>query len=69
MNTKQTVERTTRTVIEHKLLTALEDGNTVAVLLSKQDLQDMIGALYRVWPTGCNPGSVGRVSKTLRWIG
>lgn len=40
------VETTSRQVIEHKLLTALENGNTVAAILSKQDLQDMIGALY-----------------------
>lgn len=40
------VERTNRTVIEHKLLTSLEDGNTVAALLSKQDLEDLIAALY-----------------------
>lgn len=40
------VERTTRSVIEHKLLTALEDENTVAALLSKQDIEDMIAALY-----------------------
>jgi len=41
------VERTTRSVIERKLLTALEDDNTVAALLSKQDLEDMIFALCR----------------------
>lgn len=41
------VERTSRSVIEHKLLTALEDDNTVAALLSKQDLEDMIFALCR----------------------
>jgi hypothetical protein len=40
------VERTHRSVIERKLLTALEDDNTVAALLSKQDLEDMIAALY-----------------------
>lgn len=34
-----------RSVIEHKLLTALEDENTVAVILSRQDLEDMIAAL------------------------
>lgn len=39
------VERTKRSVIEHKLLTALEDGNTVAALFSKQDLEDIIAAL------------------------
>lgn len=40
------VERTSRQVIEHKLLTALEDGRTVAILASEQDLKDMIAALY-----------------------
>ena len=40
------VERTHRSVIERKLLTALEDDNTVAALLSKRDLEDMIAALY-----------------------
>lgn len=35
-----------RSVIERKLLTALEDGNTVAALFSKQDLKDIIAALY-----------------------
>lgn len=40
------VELTSRQVIEHKLLTALEDGGTVAILASEQDLQDMIAALY-----------------------
>ena len=40
------MERTHRNVIERKLLTALEDDNTVAALLSRQDLEDMIAALY-----------------------
>lgn len=40
------VERAPRSVIEHKLLTALEDDNCVAALLSKRDLEDMIAALY-----------------------
>lgn len=44
--TPNTVELTSRQVIEHKLLTALEDGQTVAILASEQDLQDMIAALY-----------------------
>lgn len=42
------VERTQRTVIERKLLAALEGGRTVAILASKQDLEDMIAALYGV---------------------
>lgn len=37
------VERTSREVIEHKLLTALEEGG-VAALLSKQDLEDLVFA-------------------------
>ena len=36
---------TSRSVIEGKLLAALEDGNTVAILLSKQDCDDMHAAL------------------------
>jgi len=44
------VEQTKRSVIEHKLLTALEDGNTVAALFSKQDLEDMIAALLEQQP-------------------
>ena len=39
------VERTNRSVIEHKLLTALEDGNTVAILATRADLEDMLYAL------------------------
>ena len=42
------VERTTRDVIEHKLLTALEDGG-VAAILSKQDLEDLVFAC-NMWP-------------------
>jgi len=39
------VELTKREVIERKLLTALEDDNTVAILASKQDLDVMVAAL------------------------
>lgn len=39
------VERTHRSVIEHKLLTALDDESKVAILATKQDLEDMIAAL------------------------
>jgi hypothetical protein len=35
------VEKTTRQVIEHKLLTALEEGG-IAAILSQQDLEDLI---------------------------
>ena len=40
------VERTPKTVIEKKLLAALDDDDKVAILASKQDLEDMIAALY-----------------------
>lgn len=40
------VERTNRQVIERKLLAAMGDENTVACLFTKQDLEDMIAALY-----------------------
>lgn len=46
MSEPNTVELTSRKVIERKLLTALEEGNQVAILASKQDLEDMIAALY-----------------------
>lgn len=39
------VELTSRQVIERKLLTALEDDNVVAALLSRQDLEDLLLAL------------------------
>jgi hypothetical protein len=39
------VERTARNVIEHKLLTALDDESKVAILATKQDLEDMIFGL------------------------
>ena len=42
------VERTTRDVIEHKLLAALEDGG-VAAILSQQDLEDLVFAC-NLWP-------------------
>jgi hypothetical protein len=40
------IERTSRSVIERKLLTALDDETRVAILATKQDLEDMIAALY-----------------------
>ncbi len=39
------IEPTSRKVIEHKLLTALEDPNVAACLFSKQDLEDLIHGL------------------------
>jgi hypothetical protein len=48
------VERTHRSVIEHKLLTALE-GDQVAILATKQDLEDMISALMDYELTKCLP--------------
>lgn len=35
------VERTSRQVIEHKLLTALEEGGTAAILVSEEDLEEL----------------------------
>ncbi len=45
MSEPNSVIPTSREVIENKLLTALEDDNTVAVLFSKQDLEDVLFAL------------------------
>ncbi len=42
------VERTSRQVIEGKLLTALEEG-AIAALLSQQDLEDLVFAC-KLWP-------------------
>ncbi len=39
------VELTSRTVIESKLLAALSEDGTVAILLSKQDCDDLHAAL------------------------
>ena len=38
------IERTSRRVIEHKLLESLEGGDHVAILASRQDLEDLIHA-------------------------
>lgn len=61
------VERTSRDVIEHKLLTALEDGG-VAALLSKQDLEDLVFAC-KLWPMrdsmGTRLGSLQRGMEQL----
>lgn len=46
------VSSTSREVIENKLLAALEDDNTVAILASKQDLDDLIAALDEFHPVG-----------------
>jgi len=40
------VKKTSRQVIERKLLTALGDESSVAILATKQDLEDMIASLY-----------------------
>lgn len=45
------IERTSRTVIEKKLLTALDEENKVAILATKQDLEDMICALMDQQPS------------------
>lgn len=39
------VDRVGRSVIEHKLLDSLESGKHVAILASKQDLDDLLFAL------------------------
>jgi len=42
-----TVVKTSKTVIENRLLAALdEDKSQVAILATQQDLEDMIAALY-----------------------
>lgn len=48
------VERTSRSVIEHKLLTALS-GDQVAILATKQDLEDLIVALTQYDFVKCLP--------------
>lgn len=45
MSAPNEIVKTNRQVIEHKLLTALAEGNSVAILCSKQDLEDLIAAL------------------------
>jgi hypothetical protein len=45
MNEPNTIERTSRRVIERKLLEALSDESKVAILATEQDLRDMIHAL------------------------
>ena len=41
------VENAIRQVIEKKLLAALDDADRVAILASKQDLDDLIWAIHR----------------------
>lgn len=45
MNEPNEIVRTSRQVIEKKLLTALGEGNTVAVMLTEQDLAIVATAL------------------------
>jgi hypothetical protein len=45
-----TVERTDRRVIEKRLLDGLSDGEHVAILASKQDLNLLIDALRNIAP-------------------
>lgn len=52
MNKPLLIEKTSRTVIENKLLTALEDKGTVAILASEQDLKDIIDCLREQTPHG-----------------
>lgn len=54
------VQRTEREVIERKLLTALSDDGVVAVILSRDDLEDLIAAT-KTWP--CRDSRASRLSK------
>jgi enolase len=42
------VIQSSREVLEHKLLTALDDEGTVAILASKEDLDLLIEALHKM---------------------
>ena len=44
------VERTTRSVIEKRLLDGLSDGDHVAILASKEDLDLLIDGLRQITP-------------------
>lgn len=46
MSEPYAVALASRRVIEHKILTALEDRESVMILATKQDLEDLIAALY-----------------------
>jgi hypothetical protein len=46
------VEVTSRQVIENKLLIALNDESKVALVLSKQDIEDLIGGLSGLYLVG-----------------
>ena len=59
-NQPNEVVRTSRRVIEHKLLESLEDGNTVAILCSEQDLDDLIAGL-------CGYHDAEKTNDTLNW--
>lgn len=45
MKSKATIEKTSRQVIENKLLTALNDSSQVAILATEEDLSIMIETL------------------------
>ena len=64
MNEKpNTVERTTRRVIEGKLLEALGEGNTVAVLLKQEDLRLLIRSLDLLARTLCKQSEAGKATE------
>ena len=58
---RNTIVPTSRQVIESKLMTALEDSQTVAILLNEKDLCLLISALVTL---GC--ASADEMAKDLR---
>lgn len=58
------VVQSSRRIIEHKLLTALGDSETVAILASKDDLNLMITALQ-----GYHELVLKKLSLSERWTG
>lgn len=64
MNEKpNTVERTSRKVIEGKLLEALSDGETVAVLLKQEDLRLLIRALEMLASESCKQAEADKATE------
>ncbi len=51
------IKLTTRNVIENKLLEAISDSDKVAIIATKQDLEDMIAALQG-WEIGETKGNI-----------
>ena len=50
MRSEIPIERVGRRVIENKLLTALEDKTVVALLVTEEDLREIINSLYASEP-------------------